>query len=170
MSTSALRHKSFFFPTVWLLSGWLAYAAVALSAATVATTESAAIRTLDTPRDFPTITTRSEWETRARSIREQILVSCGLWPLPKRAPVHPIVFDKVEREDYSIEKVHFETVPGFYLAGNLYRPLGRGKGPFPAILNPHGHWKEGRMADNTEGSIAARCISFARQGMIAFSY
>src|SRR6185503_15334435 len=55
-------------------------------------------------------------------------------------------------------------------AGNLYRPLGTSKGPFPGVLNPHGHWKEGRMANTPLGSIAARCISFARQGMVAFSY
>src|SRR4051812_18417676 len=149
----------------------LANAAFAASGpAENSSSSSSSIRTLNTPRDFPNITTRSEWETRARHIREQILVSCGLWPLPKRAPVHPVVFDKLDREGYTIEKVYFESLPGFYLAGNLYRPLGQGKGPFPAILNPHGHWKEGRMADNSEGSIAARCISFARQGMIAFSY
>jgi hypothetical protein len=140
-----------------------------LSAAPAAS-DSGAVRTLNTPRAFPTIATRSEWESRARNIREQILVSCGLWPLPKRASVHPVIFDKIDREGYSVEKVYFETLPGFYLAGNLYRPLGHGKGPFPAILNPHGHWKEGRLADNSEGSIPARCISFARQGMIAFSY
>ena len=33
-----------------------------------------------------------------------------------------------------------------------------------------GHWKNGRMADEELGSIAARCISFARQEMIAFTY
>lgn len=168
MSAPALRPQLFSFPTLLLFSAWLANPA--LAAPSGAIEKSSSIRTLDTPRDFPAITTRSEWESRARNIREQILVSCGLWPLPKRGPVRPTVFDKIEREGYSIEKVYFETLPGFYLAGNLYRPLGHGKGPFPAILNPHGHWKEGRMADNSEGSIAARCISFARQGMIAFSY
>ena len=43
-------------------------------------------------------------------------------------------------------------------------------GPFPAILNPHGHWKEGRLGESKDGCTAGRCISFARQGMIAFSY
>jgi hypothetical protein len=150
------------------IAGFFAMAAAAPAAPSPAETGGA--RTLNTPRDFPAITTRSEWESRARNIREQILVSCGLWPMPKKSPLHPVIFDKIERDGYSIEKVYFETLPGFYLGGNLYRPLGHGKGPFPAILNPHGHWKEGRMADNSEGSIAARCISFARQGMIAFSY
>jgi hypothetical protein len=125
---------------------------------------------LNTPRQFPTITSAAEWQTRAEEIREQILVSCGLWPLPERAPLNAHVFGKIERDGYSIEKVYFQTYPGFYLAGNLYRPLGKGPGPFPAILNPHGHWTEGRLADNQDGSIPARCISFARQGMIAFSY
>jgi dienelactone hydrolase len=66
--------------------------------------------------------------------------------------------------------VYFQSLPGMYVGGNLYRPLGHGQGPFPAILNPHGHWSNGRLADTKDGSIPARCISFARQGMIAFSY
>ena len=129
-----------------------------------------AIKDLDTPREFPAIASREQWQARAQEIREQVLVSCGLWPLPEKTPLQTHIFGKIEREGYSVEKVYFRPVPGFYLAGNLYRPLGRGKGPFPAILNPHGHWNEGRLADNKDGSAAARCISFARQGMIAFSY
>jgi hypothetical protein len=129
-----------------------------------------AIKDLNTPRDFPSISSRKTWEERAVQIREQAMVSCGLWPMPEKTPIKAQIFGKIERDGYSIEKVYFQTYPGFYLAGNLYRPLGQGKGPFPAILNPHGHWKEGRMADTKDGSIPARCISFARQGMIAFSY
>src|SRR5882762_143604 len=127
-------------------------------------------RDLNTPREFPAIASRSQWEIRADHICEQVLVSCGLWPMPNRSAIQAHIFDKVERDGYSVEKVYFEPLPGFYLAGNLYRPLGRGRGPFPGILNPHGHWKEGRLVDTKDGSAAARCISFARQGMVAFSY
>jgi len=129
-----------------------------------------AIRDLDTPRDFPKIATDEEWIARAKEIREQILVSAGLWPMPEKTPLKPIIFGKTLRDGYTVEKVYFSTWPGFYLAGNLYRPLHKGKGPFPAILNAHGHWENGRMADNTNCSIAGRCINFAKQGMIAFSY
>jgi hypothetical protein len=128
------------------------------------------IKTLNTPREFPAIFSRDEWQARAKDIREHVLVSCGLWPMPDRTPLDPHIFGKIERDGYSVEKVYIRTMPGFYLAGNLYRPLGRGKGPFPGILNPHGHWKEGRLADTKDGSAAARCISFARQGMVAFTY
>lgn len=129
-----------------------------------------AIKDLNTPRTFPEIGSRRQWAARAKEIREQVLVSCGLWPRPEKTPLRSHIFGRVEREGYSVEKVYFQTLPGFYLGGNLYRPLGKGKGPFAAVLNPHGHWPNGRLADNNEGSIAARCISFARQGMIAFSY
>ena len=127
------------------------------------------VKDLNTPRTFPKIESRTEWQARANEIREQVLVSCGLWPLPEKTPLGAHISGKIERDGYSIEKVFFQTYPGFYLAGNLYRPLGQGSGPFPAVLNPHGHWPNGRMADTPEGSIAARCINFAKQGMIAFS-
>jgi dienelactone hydrolase len=134
------------------------------------TTSSNGPVTLDTPRQFPDISSRVEWEKRANSLREQILVSCGLWPLPHRTPLNPHIFGRIQCDGYSVEKVYLETFPGFYLAGNLYRPTGKGKGPFPAILNPQGHWNKGRLTDTKDGSIPGRCISFARQGMIAFSY
>jgi hypothetical protein len=137
---------------------------------TLAAGEKAAIQDLDTPRDFPAITSASQWQARAAEIRQQILVSAGLWPMPEKTPLKATIFGRIERDGYSIEKVYFQTYPGFFLAGNLYRPLGKGAGPFPAILNPHGHWPNGRLADTQDGSIAARCINFAKQGMIAFSY
>jgi dienelactone hydrolase len=124
----------------------------------------------DTPRDFPVITSRDQWQQRAKKIRQHILISCGLWPLPPRCPLDAHISGRIERDGYSVERVYFQSLPGFYVGGNLYRPLGKGKGPFPAVLNPHGHWDLGRLADTKDGSIPARCISFARQGMLAFSY
>ena len=153
--------------TIWLFASRSVHAAESLPAADQ---RAGKVKDLNSPREFPAIHSRSEWESRAKEIREQILVSCGLWPMPEKTPLNARIFGKVERDGYSVEKVYFQTYPGFYLAGNLYRPLGKGRGPFPAILNPHGHWANGRMADTNEGSIAARCINFAKQGMIAFSY
>src|SRR5688572_23681351 len=129
-----------------------------------------AVKTLNTPRTFPVIQSRAEWEQRAQKIREQVLVSCGLWPLPEKTALHAKVFGRIERDGYSVEKVYFQSYPGFYVAGNLYRRLGKGSGPFPGVLNPHGHWNKGRLEDAKDGSIAGRCINFAKQGMVAFSW
>jgi hypothetical protein len=125
---------------------------------------------LNTPRAFPEIKSADDWNQRARFIREHARVVTGLLPMPMKFSLNARIFDKIERDGYSVEKVQIETFPGFYLGGNLYRPLGQGAGPFPAVLNPHGHWNNGRMADTELGSIAGRCISQARQGMIAFTY
>jgi dienelactone hydrolase len=125
---------------------------------------------LNTPRSFPNIASRVEWEKWSEQLRQQILVSNGLWPMPDRPPIKAHFSGRIERDGYSMENVYFETYPGFYLAGNLYRPLGQGEGPFPGVLNPHGHWREGRLVDQQEGSVAARCIQFARHGMVAFAY
>jgi dienelactone hydrolase len=130
----------------------------------------AAPRDLNTPWTFPQVRSQSDWKMRAAAIRQQVQLRCGLWPWPEKTPLAASISGRIDRDGYSVEKVYFQTYPGFYLAGNLYRPRNGGNGPFPAVLNPHGHWSNGRMADTTNGSIAARCIHFARNNVVAFSY
>lgn len=108
------------------------------------------------------------WEARNAEIRRQILVSSGLWPEFERPALQPVVWGRVERDGYSIEKVRLETRPGFFLTGNLYRPLGR-PGPHPAVLSMHGHWKNGRFEDIELASIPGRAIGFARLGCVVFT-
>ena len=88
---------------------------------------------------------------------------------PRRRPLNPQVFGKLERDGYTIEKVLLETLPGFYLGGNLYRPLGR-QGPFPAIVSPHGHWHYGRLENTAVVSVPGRAINLAKQGFVVFTY
>src|ERR1017187_9973921 len=110
-----------------------------------------------------------EWEARKAHLRRQILAAAGLYPLPEKTPLHPEISGRMERGDYSIEKVALETMPGYYLGGNLYRPL-HPKGKVPAILTPHGHWTYGRL-ENSEGySGQALGINLALQGYVAFGY
>ena len=118
---------------------------------------------------MPVYSTLPEWEARAAQLRKQILAAAGLMPLPERTPLHPQVFGRVERQGYSVEKVLLETMPGFYLGGNLYRPLGK-SGKFPGIASPHGHWDYGRLENTALVSVPGRCINLARQGYVVFSY
>lgn len=128
----------------------------------------AEIKNVNTPWALRRYRTLAEWQQRAAEIRQHILACTGLWPLPEKTPLKPRIFGRIEREDYSVEKVFFESIPGFFVCGNLYRPLG--KGPFPGIATPHGHWQRGRIEDMELGSIPGRCINLARQGMVAFAY
>ncbi len=112
---------------------------------------------------------RGQWTERRERLRKQILSAAGLLPLPQKNDLRANVSGRLERGDYSIEKVVLETYPGFFLGGNLYRPLGL-PGPHPAIASPHGHWSYGRLENQPLGSVPARAINLARQGYVVFAY
>jgi dienelactone hydrolase len=129
---------------------------------------------------------KAEWLKRRQFLREQILLAAGLWPMPEKTPLKAVVHGAVDRGNYTVERVYFQSHPGFYCTGSLYRP--KGKGPFPGILNPHGHWSNGRFYDNEKGAAAelksgretdplaaryplqARNANLAEQGYIVFHY
>ena len=130
--------------------------------------------------------TREAWERRADRLRTQLIVSQGLWPMPTKTPLNPVVYGRVERTDYSVEKVYFESMPGFFVTGNLYRPKGKGE-KHPGVLCPHGHWANGRFYDCgrenvrlqiTQGAerfevggrnpLQSRCVQLARMGCVVF--
>ncbi len=132
--------------------------------------------------------TRQAWEARRKEVREQLLVALGLWPMPPKTPLRPVVHGKIARDGYTVEKVFFASLPGHYVSGNLYRPTGK-KGRLPAVLSPHGHWPQGRffeakdaaakaeIAGKGEQALAgaryplqARCAQLARMGCVVFHY
>ena len=135
---------------------------------TVNDARGAASRDLNTPYTFPNYT-KAEWTEKAKSLRQQIRVANGIVPAYEPTPLNAQIFGKIEQEDYTVEKVHFEPFPGFFTTGNLYRPKGK-TGPFPGIVSPHGHWGRGRLEDIERGSIPGRCINFAKQGYVIFAY
>ncbi|HET7117295.1 MAG TPA: CocE/NonD family hydrolase [Hanamia sp.] len=118
--------------------------------------------------DMPVYKSKEEWEKRKEFLKQQILVAAGLWPMPPKNPLKPRYYHKLEHEKYTVETVSIETYPGYFLVGDLYLP--KGKGPFPAILTPHGHFDFGRFNNDSINSIPGRCINFALQGYVVFSY
>src|SRR5262249_32625694 len=83
---------------------------------------------------FMAPTDKAKWQERAEYVRQQVLIAAGLWPLPEKTPLNAVIHGKIDREDYTIEKVFFESYPGLYVSGNLYRPKGK-TGPLPAVLS-----------------------------------
>jgi hypothetical protein len=125
-------------------------------------------RTLDDRFEVRRYSSVEEWHARAAWLREHILASAGLLPPPERTPLNAVVFGERRHADYTVSKVYFESVPGFFVTGNLYRPIGTG--PFPAILSPHGHWYYGRFENSAVSSVPGRSINLARQGFVVFTY
>lgn len=141
----------------------------------------------------------AEWEKRRKELREQVQVALGLWPMPDKTPLNPVIHGKIDRDDYTIEKVFFASYPGHYVSGNLYRPKASGDkasggnnapgAKHPAVLCPHGHWQNGRFFERNdkeaqeqitkggektrEGArypLQARCAQLARMGCVVFHY
>lgn len=132
--------------------------------------------------------TKDAWQKRRQAVREQMLVALGLWPLPVKTPLKPVIHGKIDRDDYTIEKVFFASYPGHYVSGNLYRPKGK-SGKQPGVLCPHGHWANGRFFEADDKTVAAqmkqgaektpegakyplqaRCVQLARMGCVVFHY
>ncbi len=125
-------------------------------------------RHTDTIFTMPEFHSAAEWETYAARLRKQVALSSGLYPLPDKTPLNAEVTGKITHEDYTVEKVKFEAYPGYYVTGNLYKPIGAG--PFPGMVSPHGHWTNGRTEEDERGSVPARGITLARMGIVTFMY
>jgi hypothetical protein len=107
----------------------------------------------------------AQWQQRATQIRNNIIVGMELQKMPVKPTSKPIINGKKIMDGYSIENVVFESLPGFYVTGNLYRPLKK-QDKYAAILCPHGHGDnpEGRFREQTQ----KRCGTLARMGAIVF--
>jgi len=123
------------------------------------------VRTNQEGADFQPPSSAQAWRDRAMQLRQQMLVALGLWPMPPKTPLNPRIYGKLQHDGYTIEKVVLETMPGFTLSGNLYRPAGK-SGRVPGLLCPHGHWEDGRV--NIE--VQQRCIRWAKLGCVVFMY
>ena len=134
---------------------------------------------------FHPVDDRRGWQQRQDEIKRRILISQGLWPLPPKRDLQAVVHRRHDFDDYTIEAVFFQSAPGHFVTGSLYRPKGK-PGPYPVILCPHGHWTDARFFDAgkdaarqsiAEGAerfesgarnpIQARCVQLARMGCIA---
>lgn len=135
-------------------------------AADVRNVEIYSFKTHFRPRNYAS---RREWETHGTHLRAQILSAAGLLPAPRKSPLNPRIVRRFDYEDYSIEVVLLETLPGYFLGGNLYIPAGR-KETHPAVLIPHGHWEKGRLENLPSYSVPALGVNLARQGYVAFAY
>jgi len=135
------------------------------------------------------------WEERAALLKRRVLVANGMLPLPERTPLKAVVHGRIEREGFTVERVYFESVPGFHVTGLLFRPSADNEiarkvaknGRFPAVLSPHGHGgrlyelSDARLKEDLENGgekfagsgrnpKIARCATLARLGCVTLIY
>ncbi|WP_338875284.1 sodium:solute symporter [Spirosoma sp. SC4-14] len=107
----------------------------------------------------------ARWEKRRAELKSCMWEALKLSHLPAKPNSQPIITNKRTFNGYTVENVAIETLPGLYVTGSLYKPLNT-KGLMPVILNPDGHFGDGRYRADSQ----YRCAMQARMGAMAFSY
>jgi dienelactone hydrolase len=109
---------------------------------------------------------RASWEQRAALIRRGILEGAELQHMP-RQPLTVIRTGVHHQHGYIVENIAIETLPGYYLTGNLYRPA-RHISSMAGILSPHGHFyhPDGRFQEQEQ----KLCATLAQMGATVFTY
>ena len=80
----------------------------------------------------------ADWKARRDEYHHQLFGMLGLDPLPARSDLRATVTSKVERDDFTVENLHFQSSPDLYVTANLYLPKNLSR-PAPTILYLSGH-------------------------------
>jgi dienelactone hydrolase len=107
--------------------------------------------------------TKAEWEAKRPRLKAEFLDMLGLHPLPEKTPLKAVVTGTLDHAGVVIEKVHFQSRPGLYVTGNLYRPKTT-DGKLPAILYVCGHSNRGR--DGNKVAFQDHGMWFASNGYV----
>lgn len=123
------------------------------------------VRRVDTEveRRYAELNSRQDAEAYVQTVRGKIDRCFGAWP--QKTPLNPRVTSVVERDQYRIENVIFESRPGFLVTGNLYVPKGR-PFPLPGVVASCGHSNNGKAADQYQGFAQ----SLARLGYVTLIF
>lgn len=120
------------------------------------------LHTLDGSFPFEPPADAVAWPARREAVRRRMLVALGLWPTPTRTPLRPAIHGTIDRGDHTVARVAFESLPGFFVTGNLYRPK-HVTGRVPAVLFAHGHWPDARLAENPPDRLRREIASGAER-------
>jgi len=114
-------------------------------------------------RSRAALRSRRDAEAYVRDVQEKIQRSFGPWP--QKTPLQPRITGVVERDQYKIEKIIFESRPGFLVTANLYIPKGR-EFPLPGVVGTCGHSSNGKASEFYQ----AYAQGLARQGYVVLIY
>lgn len=112
-------------------------------------------------REIAGLRTKEEWISRQKKVKDILLSTVG--PFPEKTPLNAKVTGVVKKEGYKIEKIIYESMPGFYVTGCLFIPDGI-KGKRPAILFVSGHTQESFRYKEYQLMI----LNFVKKGFIVF--
>jgi len=106
-----------------------------------------------------------EADFRLTGMRVRMLRTLGLDPMPPRTPLNPIKTGTIDKGDYVIEKVAFESQPNHVVPALLYLPKNILK-PLPAVVSVIGHFSYGKSSDRPQ----RRAIALVKRGYAVLAF
>jgi dienelactone hydrolase len=114
-------------------------------------------------REIAQLKTEEDWINRQKTVKGKLISLFGKFP--DKTPLHAKTTGVIKKKGYRIEKVIFESMPGFYVTGCLYLPDIK-KDKLPAVLNPIGHDQETYRNELYQIIIT----NLVKKGIIVFAY
>ncbi len=114
----------------------------------------AAIEQLSTPDDYL---------ERQKTVRGKLLQLIGSFP--EKTPLNARVTGVIEKEGYRVEKVIYESIPGYYVTAALFLPEKR-KGKAPAVIYASGHTANGFRSETYQHII----INLVKKGFVVLAF
>lgn len=109
-----------------------------------------------------------DWKTLRPRLLEDYFDMLGLSPRPERTPLNATVTGTVQGDGFTVENLHYQSVPGLYVTANLYRPSQSKPGErFPGVLYVCGHSMMGR--DGNKTAYQSNGIWLARHGYVCLT-
>ena len=108
---------------------------------------------------------REAWDARRPAYVDEYYYMLGLSPRPEKTPLKPTITGTFAGDGYVVDNLHYQSRPGLYVTGNLYRPAVVKPGEkLPAVFYVCGHSNRGR--DGNKVAYQSHGIWFARHGYV----
>ena len=106
---------------------------------------------------------KNEWLNRQAEIKKIMAETVG--EFPAKTPLNPVITGTIKKNDFTVEKLYFESRPGFYVTAALFLPATK-SGKQPAIIYCCGHSANGFRSDAYQ-----RCIlNLVKKGFIVLAF
>lgn len=127
------------------------------------------VREIETNQSLLQYETLSQWQQDREELRSDLFSMLGLHPRPEKTPLNARKLGVVQHDEFRVEKLTFESMPGLYVTGNLYVP-NEVTDRLPTILYVCGHARmrspEGDISYGNKTGYQHHGAWFARNGYV----
>lgn len=110
------------------------------------------------------LNTLSDWQQRQKWERKTLMDIVG--PFPEKTPLNAKIIREIDKGDYKVEHIIYESQPGFYVTSSMFIPRGLKKErKLPVVIYCSGH-----SSDGYHGAYQQMILNLVKKGFIVFAF